>query len=110
MYRLLSRVSIMESATLTAREEVSARAVTALPLKDRPILVAAIAAQATHLLTGDFKHFGPLYGKRIHGVLILSPSTYYAQAASLKAPKLKAPSHGSIRRRKQESRPTKILR
>jgi predicted nucleic acid-binding protein len=27
--------------------------------KDRPILHAAIAAQATHLLTGDIKHFGP---------------------------------------------------
>ena len=27
--------------------------------KDRPILHAAIVAQATHLLTGDRKHFGP---------------------------------------------------
>lgn len=27
--------------------------------KDRPILHAAIAARATHLLTGDIKHFGP---------------------------------------------------
>jgi len=27
--------------------------------KDRPILHAAITARATHLLTGDIKHFGP---------------------------------------------------
>ncbi|HSH70307.1 MAG TPA: PIN domain-containing protein [Deferrisomatales bacterium] len=27
--------------------------------KDRPILHAAIVAQASHLLTGDLKHFGP---------------------------------------------------
>lgn len=27
--------------------------------KDRPILHAAIVARATHLLTGDIRHFGP---------------------------------------------------
>ena len=30
-----------------------------LPSKDRPILAAALCAGATHLLTGDTKHFGP---------------------------------------------------
>jgi predicted nucleic acid-binding protein len=30
-----------------------------LPEKDRPILEAAIRCQATHLLTGDIKDFGP---------------------------------------------------
>lgn len=29
-----------------------------LPDKDRPILEAAIACRATHLLTGDHRHFG----------------------------------------------------
>jgi predicted nucleic acid-binding protein len=29
-----------------------------LPIKDRPILRAAITGRATHLLTGDRKHFG----------------------------------------------------
>src|SRR5258708_3322036 len=33
-----------------------------LPTKDRPILEAAVAAGCTHLLTGDFKHFGSLLG------------------------------------------------
>src|SRR5919202_4563296 len=42
-----------------------------LPDKDRPILLAAISAGATHLLTGDFQHFGPYYGERIEGILIL---------------------------------------
>jgi hypothetical protein len=36
-----------------------------LPDKDRPILLAAIGGGATHLLTGDFQHFGPYYGERI---------------------------------------------
>jgi hypothetical protein len=30
-----------------------------LPEKDRPVFLAAQAARATHLLTGDLKHFGP---------------------------------------------------
>jgi predicted nucleic acid-binding protein len=47
-----------------------------LPDKDRPILLAAIDARATHLLTGDFRDFGPYYGQAIEGVLILSPAAY----------------------------------
>ncbi len=47
-----------------------------LPEKDQPILLAAIGAGATHLLTGDFRHFGPFYGERIQGVLILPPADY----------------------------------
>lgn len=48
----------------------------ALPVKDAPILQAAIAAQATHLLTGDLRHFGPYLGKAFGGVLVLLPAQY----------------------------------
>jgi predicted nucleic acid-binding protein len=44
-----------------------------LPLKDVPILGGAIAGHATHLLTGDERDFGKLWGKTIQGVKILSP-------------------------------------
>jgi predicted nucleic acid-binding protein len=44
-----------------------------LPLKDVPILGGAIAGQATHLLTGDERDFGKLWGRTIQGVRILSP-------------------------------------
>ena len=47
-----------------------------LPPSDRMIFLAAMAAHATHLLTGDRTHFGPYYGRTIAGVLILSPSAY----------------------------------
>jgi len=47
-----------------------------LPDKDRPILLGAIAARATHLLTGDLTHFGRYYGQTIEGVLILRPAEY----------------------------------
>ena len=51
-----------------------------LPEKDRPILIAAIDAKATHLLTGDVKHFGAFYGQRVEGVLILLPAVYLRNA------------------------------
>ena len=44
--------------------------------KDRPILLAAITARATHLLTGDLQHFGPYFRQRIEGVLIVPPAEY----------------------------------
>ncbi len=53
-----------------------------LAAKDRPILAAAIAGNATHLLTGDKAHFGPLYGQVISGVLILRPSDYLSSRSA----------------------------
>ena len=50
----------------------------ALPEKDRPVLAGAVHAQADHLVTGDKRHFGPLYGKIICGVRITAPSELLA--------------------------------
>ena len=47
-----------------------------LPEKDTPILLAAISARATHLLTGDLRHFGPYLGKKIEGITVLLPGDY----------------------------------
>ena len=47
-----------------------------LPDKDLPILLAAFEARATHLITGDVRHFGPYFGKRIESILILLPGDY----------------------------------
>ncbi len=35
--------------------------------KDEPIFLAALLAQATHLLTGDLKHFGHYFGQTVAG-------------------------------------------
>ena len=40
--------------------------------KDVPILAGAIGAQCTHLWTGDKAHFGKFYGKKTHGVMVVS--------------------------------------
>jgi len=47
-----------------------------LPDKDKPILPAAIAAEGTHLLTGDIRHFGSYFGEQIEGITILPPAEY----------------------------------
>jgi uncharacterized protein len=47
-----------------------------LPEKDVPILLAAIRARATHLITGDFRHFERYFHERIAGILVLSPADY----------------------------------
>ncbi len=44
-----------------------------LPDKDKPVLAAAILHRCAILVTGDRTHFGPLYGKTIHGVKICTP-------------------------------------
>lgn len=46
-----------------------------LPTKDRPVLAAAIHLACDVLLTGDRRHFGSLYGRTIHGVIIHSPQS-----------------------------------
>jgi len=47
-----------------------------LPEKDLPILRAAVAASATHLITGDRRHFGHLFGKTTAGSLVVRPADH----------------------------------
>ncbi len=47
-----------------------------LPDKDLPILKAAVAAEATHLVTGDVRDFGRYFGKRIAGILVVAPAEF----------------------------------
>ncbi|MBP8295195.1 MAG: PIN domain-containing protein [Burkholderiales bacterium] len=44
-----------------------------LPLKDAPILAAAIHAQAELLVTGDARDFGHLYGRTLRGTRVATP-------------------------------------
>lgn len=48
-----------------------------LPEKDIPIFLAAIEARATHLITGDVRHFGLYFNKQIAGILVMSPADYF---------------------------------
>jgi predicted nucleic acid-binding protein len=44
--------------------------------KDKPILAAALAVRASHLITGDRQHFGHYFGKRVQRTLIMTPRDY----------------------------------
>lgn len=50
-----------------------------MPDKDAPILLAAIDSGCTHLITGDTRHFGHLFGTHVPGVLIQTPAQYLRQ-------------------------------
>jgi len=47
-----------------------------LPQNDQPILRAALAAGATHLLTGDLRDFGHLLDRKVAGVRIQTPGAF----------------------------------
>jgi predicted nucleic acid-binding protein len=64
------RLELFDAAVQRLPKELS------LPEKDVPIMLAAIEAQATHLLTGDMRHFGKYFGKKVMGILIISPGDY----------------------------------
>jgi predicted nucleic acid-binding protein len=75
---LLALVRVVEDfADLPLPPEVE------LPPKDRPILVAAIRAGASHLVTGDVMHFGRYFGTRIAGVRVQKPADFLAGRALL---------------------------
>lgn len=44
--------------------------------KDVPILQAAIAAEASHLITGDRRDFGRYFGKTLARVRVMTPRQY----------------------------------
>ena len=69
---LVEALHIVETTTVpdSVREGMT------LPDKDWPILGGALAADSTHLITGDFKHFGRYFQKRIAGILVLPPGEY----------------------------------
>ena len=47
-----------------------------LPMNDESILRAAIAAGASHLLTGDLRDFGHLLGRRVGNLKIQTPGEF----------------------------------
>jgi predicted nucleic acid-binding protein len=67
--RLLSRMTTAKAQASDAALEASLP----LPVKDRPVLAAAIRQGCAVLVTGDRTHFGALYGGTVHGVAVHSP-------------------------------------
>ena len=75
--RLKRLETLLQSVRLVGATDRRLPETIVLPAKDAPILLAAVAANATHLLTGDLKHFGPYRNTVVEGVLILSTTAYF---------------------------------
>ena len=73
LHRLMTRVRLVPSVALGELPPG-----VALPEKDRPILLSALSAGCSHLLTGDRAHFGPYFNVIVGGVHILRPAEYLA--------------------------------
>lgn len=43
---------------------------------DAPVVVAAVAARASHLITADYRRFGKWFGKSIGGVTVVKVGSY----------------------------------
>jgi len=69
----LERLLTGMQMAVAQRSDAALEASLPLPAKDRPVLAAAIHQNCGALVTGDRAHFGPLYGRTIHGVTIHSP-------------------------------------
>jgi predicted nucleic acid-binding protein len=70
LVRLTRHLRLFEATPRELPAELS------LPDKDVPIVLAALEARATHLITGDVRHFGGYFGKQIEGIFILPPADY----------------------------------
>jgi hypothetical protein len=66
--RMARSIQLFDAALREVPDGVS------LPDKDAPILLAAFKVRATHLITGDVHHFGRYFGRKIEGLLIVSPA------------------------------------
>jgi uncharacterized protein len=73
--KLSASLHLFEAGQLSLPRGIS------LPEKDIPILLAAIASKATHLLTGDVRHFGPHFDRTIAGIAIVRPGDYLRKRA-----------------------------
>lgn len=67
--RILRRIERVPEAPA---ELVQWAAANGLPAKDAPILAAAAHAGASLLVTGDTRDFGPLFGKTLRGVRVVT--------------------------------------
>lgn len=78
----IQRLEARLASTLVVPESPVDRCPLDLPDKDRPVFSAAVAAGASHLITGDRRHFGAFYGTKVAGVTILRPRDYLRARAS----------------------------
>ena len=71
----LARVALVEEA---GAEDIRWGLEQGLPLKDAPVLGAAVRSGVDYLVTGDARHFGRLFDRVVGGVRVVTPATALA--------------------------------
>lgn len=82
LQRLLSSLRIVPEIAHPDKIRDPALRGIGLPDDDLPILLSAIEARASHLITGDFRHFGRFFWSEIAGVRIIPPAEYLSSRSS----------------------------
>ncbi len=77
----LSRLEMLCKAAMIAPTAAGTSCALDLPPKDIPIYLSAIHSKATHLITGDMRHFGPCMNEpaRTEGVTIRTAASFFEQ-------------------------------
>ena len=68
---LVQRLSIVPESDAALPDGVD------IPEKDAPILRAALAAETSHLITGDRRDFGRYFGRQLGSVRVMPPRQYF---------------------------------
>ena len=79
---LLRTVQLAPTVTL----DEATRGGVELREKDWPIVGGALAASATHLITGDKRDFGRYFGSDVLGIRVLPPAEYLRSRTGRSAP------------------------
>ena len=77
--RLQALMSQIEMAPEAPPADVAWAIEQGLPLKDAPVLAAALASGADALVTGDRTHFGHLFGRKVRTLVVLTPADALAR-------------------------------
>jgi predicted nucleic acid-binding protein len=74
--QLVRLEALLERTRIVPESSAAIPAAVKMAEKDLPILKAAVAAEATHLVTGDLKDFGRYFGREVAGVLVVTPEDF----------------------------------
>ena len=75
---LATLARLLEEVTVVDEMPSGLRCPIALPSEDRTVFLAALAAGATHFLTGDARHYGAHFDASVAGMRIRTPAVYLA--------------------------------
>ena len=72
----IERLSLVRRLSIVPESDVELPSNVQIQEKDQPILQAAIASKASHLITGDRRDFGRYFGKQVAGIWVMPPRQY----------------------------------